>query len=123
RQGADPARLLHEEREVGDFGHGRGTGATPCAILFGEPRFRPSRYALVVPDLERRHNLAPSSRHERDLMNETVELQIEPHPLLRAAAFTTRFPRALGAAPSPAWLTALFALECETPVRRDEAAR
>lgn len=50
-------------------------------------------------------------------------LRTAPHPTLRARAFTTVFPRPLGELPSPAWLTALFALEAEAPVRRDEPLR
>jgi len=52
-----------------------------------------------------------------------MQLRTAPHPTLRARAFTTLFPRPLGESPSPAWLTALFALEVEAPVQRDEALR
>jgi len=52
-----------------------------------------------------------------------MELALDPHASLRAAAFVTEFPRALGELPPPAWLGALFALEAETPVKRDEPAR
>jgi DNA/RNA-binding domain of Phe-tRNA-synthetase-like protein len=52
-----------------------------------------------------------------------MELRIGPHPLLRAAAFSSEFPRPLGELPSPGWLVALLALEAETPLRRDEDAR
>ena len=50
-------------------------------------------------------------------------LRTAPHPTLRARAFTALFPRPLGELPSPAWLTALLALEAEAPVRRDEPLR
>jgi DNA/RNA-binding domain of Phe-tRNA-synthetase-like protein len=52
-----------------------------------------------------------------------VELALDPHRSLRAAAFVTEFPRPLGELAVPAWLGALLALEAETPVKRDEAAR
>lgn len=50
-------------------------------------------------------------------------LRTAPHPTLRARAFLTEFPRPLGELPSPAWLSALFALETDAPVRRDEPLR
>jgi DNA/RNA-binding domain of Phe-tRNA-synthetase-like protein len=46
-----------------------------------------------------------------------------PHPTLRARAFTSAFPIPLAELAPPAWLTALFALEADTPVRRDESLR
>lgn len=52
-----------------------------------------------------------------------MRLRIEPHPALCAQAFTSDFPRPLGELPSPAGLTALFTLEADAPVRRDEALR
>lgn len=52
-----------------------------------------------------------------------MELVLDPHPALRAAAFVTEFPRPLGEMPPPQWLGALFALEADTPVKRDEPAR
>jgi DNA/RNA-binding domain of Phe-tRNA-synthetase-like protein len=56
-------------------------------------------------------------------MNETLALALEPHPLLAAAAFECAFPAPLGELASPAWLTALFALEADAPVQRDEPTR
>lgn len=52
-----------------------------------------------------------------------MELALDPHPALRAAAFVTDFQRPLGEMPPPAWLGALLALEADTPVKRDEPAR
>src|SRR6185503_12176969 len=52
-----------------------------------------------------------------------LELAVEPHPLLALAAFTCELPAPLGELPSPSWLTALLALEAETPVQRDESVR
>ncbi len=52
-----------------------------------------------------------------------MELNLDPHPLLRLSAFTTEFPRPLGELASPPWLTALLALEADTPLTRDEDAR
>jgi len=53
----------------------------------------------------------------------SLELRLEPHPLLVASAFVSVFPRPLGETPAPAWLTALFALEADAPVARDEPTR
>lgn len=50
-------------------------------------------------------------------------VELEPHPLLRVAAFGCVFARPLGEAPVPAWLTALLALECAAPLTRDEPTR
>ena len=52
-----------------------------------------------------------------------MELEIDPHPLLRVGAFTCEFPSPLGSAPAPGWLTALLALEAGAPLERDEATR
>ena len=52
-----------------------------------------------------------------------MEITVDPHPALRAAAFVTELPRPLGELPPPAWLALLFALEADTPVKRDEPAR
>src|SRR5687767_3750023 len=52
-----------------------------------------------------------------------IDLQIESHPSLRVAAFTTEFPSSLGALGSPGWLTALLRSEAPVPVARSEALR
>jgi DNA/RNA-binding domain of Phe-tRNA-synthetase-like protein len=53
----------------------------------------------------------------------SLEIVLDPHALLRARAFTCSFPAPIGETPSPDWLTALLALEADTPVQRDEEAR
>ncbi len=50
-------------------------------------------------------------------------LALDPHPLLRAGVFTTRFPAALGELASPPWLVALLGLEADAPLARDEDVR
>lgn len=45
------------------------------------------------------------------------------HPLLRAAAFVTRFSGPLGDLPSPAWLTEGLADDFAAPLKRNEAIR
>src|SRR6476469_3119045 len=50
-------------------------------------------------------------------------LTIDPHPLLDVSAFVTTFPRPLGAISDTARLTALLALDAETPLRSDDAVR
>jgi DNA/RNA-binding domain of Phe-tRNA-synthetase-like protein len=52
-----------------------------------------------------------------------MQIAVDPHPSLRAAAFVTELPRPLAEIPPPAWLAALLALEADTPVKRDEATR
>ena len=50
-------------------------------------------------------------------------LTIEPHPLLRAAGFTTVFPRPLGELATPAELLAFHCDDAPAPVRRSEELR
>ena len=50
-------------------------------------------------------------------------LTLEPHPLLDVVAFTTTFPTALSAQPSPEWLVALLKLDASAPLRSDDAVR
>jgi DNA/RNA-binding domain of Phe-tRNA-synthetase-like protein len=45
------------------------------------------------------------------------------HPLLRAAAFVTDFPRPLAALPTPPWLANLLRADAPAPFRPDEAVR
>ncbi|MSR64078.1 MAG: hypothetical protein EXS08_16780 [Planctomycetes bacterium] len=53
----------------------------------------------------------------------TLEIVLDPHPLLACAAFACEFPRPLGELTTPPALAALFALEADTPVQRDEPTR
>jgi DNA/RNA-binding domain of Phe-tRNA-synthetase-like protein len=50
-------------------------------------------------------------------------LTVDTHPLLDAVAFTTTFPAALSASPSPEWLVGLLRAEAEAPLRAEEAVR
>lgn len=50
-------------------------------------------------------------------------LTVDPHPLLDAYAFVTRFPRPLGEMPSPATLLALLNLEVSAPMQSGDAVR
>lgn len=50
-------------------------------------------------------------------------LEIEEHPLLRAAAFVTRFPAPLAELPTPASITALLTADADAPLRREEEVR
>jgi DNA/RNA-binding domain of Phe-tRNA-synthetase-like protein len=50
-------------------------------------------------------------------------IQVENHPLLRPAAFTTVFPEPLGQSVSPPWLLATLDLEANVPVQRSEELR
>ena len=50
-------------------------------------------------------------------------LRIDPHPLLRVAAFTTSFAAPLAESPTPAAASAALRLDAPAPVQRDEAVR
>lgn len=52
-----------------------------------------------------------------------LRVDVEAHPLLRPAAFTTAFPGPLGELATPAWVLDLLDLDAEAPVQRDEALR
>lgn len=47
----------------------------------------------------------------------------DPHPLLHARAFTTRFGAPLGEIPSPDWLLAMLTLDADLPLVRSEETR
>ncbi len=50
-------------------------------------------------------------------------ITIDPHPLLQARAFATRFEKPLGDIISPAWLLDLLRLDAEVPMTRSEETR
>lgn len=50
-------------------------------------------------------------------------LKVEPHPLLRAYAFTTALPRALAEMPTPPGVLDFLAADAPAPLSRDEAVR
>ena len=50
-------------------------------------------------------------------------MHVEPHPLLELAAFTTTFPRPLGAMPTPPATFALLSLNATAPLKSDDAVR
>jgi DNA/RNA-binding domain of Phe-tRNA-synthetase-like protein len=52
-----------------------------------------------------------------------LALAIDPHPLLRAAAFTTRFPAPLGSLATAAPVLDLLRLEASAPLARSEDVR
>jgi DNA/RNA-binding domain of Phe-tRNA-synthetase-like protein len=52
-----------------------------------------------------------------------VEIEVEDHPLLRVAAFTTRFPAPLGEMAAQAEAAALLREDADAPLERDEAVR
>jgi DNA/RNA-binding domain of Phe-tRNA-synthetase-like protein len=61
---------------------------------------------------------SPTSR----LVHET-SLQIDPHPLLKVAAFTTRFPEPLAESATPQAALDALRLDGPAPLQRDEAVR
>jgi DNA/RNA-binding domain of Phe-tRNA-synthetase-like protein len=54
---------------------------------------------------------------------ESPALAVDPHPLLRVAAFVTRFPAPLGALTTPPAVRALLRADAPAPLARDEAVR
>jgi len=50
-------------------------------------------------------------------------LQVDPHPLLRVAAFTTAFPAPLGELATPPAVLDALAVDAPAPLRRDEEVR
>jgi len=61
--------------------------------------------------------------HVSPMTEIALRIDVEPHPLLRPAAFTTTFPRPLGEIPTPSWVLNLLDLDAEAPVQRDDALR
>jgi DNA/RNA-binding domain of Phe-tRNA-synthetase-like protein len=53
----------------------------------------------------------------------TVELAVDPHPLLDLYAFETTFPRPIAEIESPAWLVGALALDAESPFAFDDGVR
>lgn len=54
---------------------------------------------------------------------EAVRIVVEPHPLLRPAAFVTAFPAALGALGAPGEVEDLLRADAPAPLARDEDVR
>ncbi|MDQ6635370.1 MAG: phenylalanine--tRNA ligase beta subunit-related protein [Gemmatimonadota bacterium] len=52
-----------------------------------------------------------------------MALTVDPHPLLRVAAFTTNFPKPLGELSTPPAVLALLHADAPAPVHRDETLR
>ena len=52
-----------------------------------------------------------------------VALRVDPHPLLRPAAFVTRFPAPLGGQATPPDVIRLLQADAPAPLARDEAVR
>src|SRR5687767_5992070 len=64
----------------------------------------------------------PIAKLPRSLVSEP-SLRIDPHPLLRVAAFTTTFVTPLAATPTPAAAADALRLDAAAPLQRDEALR
>ena len=56
-------------------------------------------------------------------MTSEIQLPVDDHPLLRVAAFVTRFPRPLGELPTPSGIGELLKDGGEAPLARDEEVR
>ncbi|MFH1764330.1 MAG: phenylalanine--tRNA ligase beta subunit-related protein [Gemmatimonadota bacterium] len=57
------------------------------------------------------------------MTNDRFQIEVDPHPLLRPAAFTTRFPGPLGEIAVPPSVTDLLSLEGGAHFQRDESLR
>lgn len=57
------------------------------------------------------------------MTSDELSIQMAHHPILRPAAFSTRFSVPLGELPPPHWLTDLLALGAEAPLQRTEDLR
>jgi DNA/RNA-binding domain of Phe-tRNA-synthetase-like protein len=53
----------------------------------------------------------------------TIRVEVEPHPLLRVAAFTTTFPAPLGALSTPLSASDALRLDAAAPLERNEETR
>ncbi|NNM04222.1 MAG: hypothetical protein HKO65_03895, partial [Gemmatimonadetes bacterium] len=76
-----------------------------------------------VPELQGRLASAPVLPIFPDMTTGEFSIQVDHHPILRPAAFTSRFPRPLGELPIPLWLVDLLELDADAPINRDEALR
>jgi DNA/RNA-binding domain of Phe-tRNA-synthetase-like protein len=52
-----------------------------------------------------------------------INLEVDPHPLLRVAAFVSEFPAPLGALTTPSAVSNALRLDAPAPMQRDEALR
>jgi DNA/RNA-binding domain of Phe-tRNA-synthetase-like protein len=57
------------------------------------------------------------------MTEETLRIDVEDHPILRPASFTTLFPIPLGEMETPEWLMTLLTIDAEAPLQRDETLR
>ncbi|MBA2243665.1 MAG: hypothetical protein H0W11_01830 [Gemmatimonadetes bacterium] len=55
--------------------------------------------------------------------NPPLRIEVEEHPLLRLAAFTTHFPAPLGDLPTPAEIQRLLDADAPAPLQREEKVR
>lgn len=70
-----------------------------------------------------RGNFATLRDSRQRILYVIMIIESEPHPLLRARAFTTTFPAPLGSLASPAWLTDMLRPDATAPVSRSEEIR
>ena len=67
--------------------------------------------------------IAPTRRASQFHIVHPIQINIDPHPLLRIAAFSTRFPVPLGELSTPPALSDALRLDAPAPLQRDEAVR
>ena len=71
----------------------------------------------------RSSEIAPTLRASQFHTVHPIQINIDPHPLLRIAAFSTSFPVPLGDLATPPALTDALRLDAPAPLQRDEAVR
>jgi len=57
------------------------------------------------------------------MTEETLDIRVDSHPILRPVAFATEFPLPLGSLTTPPEIRALLSLDAPAPVQREEALR
>ncbi len=57
------------------------------------------------------------------MTKDQFQIEVESHPILRPAAFTTYFPAPLGELETSGWVMDLLSLDADVPLQRDEAVR
>ncbi len=72
---------------------------------------------------EDREQIAPAARRSHFHIVPDTPIRVDPHPLLRVAAFTTSFPVSLGSLETPPALTDALRLDAAAPLQRDESVR
>ena len=71
----------------------------------------------------RSSEIAPTPRASQFQTVHQIQINVDPHPLLRIAAFSTSFPVPLGDLATPPALSDALRLDAPAPLQRDEVVR